>query len=140
MQREFEKVIKEHIQKTTATAAAAAGEAQSLLPGGMFDRTQRGGAKRKAGSRQEEEEEPDAIVHDLEEASSPVKNSVQTISHHVSLANGHLKNNNDQSRDRKEVTMANGFGPQANGHLPNGKMNFRNMLEEADNYPIHSYM
>lgn len=126
VQREFEKVIKEHIQK--AAAEAPPGKEGSLVPGKLFDRSQRRG--------KEAVEEQDAIVHDLEETSSPVKKSVQTISHHVSLANGHLK--------RKGVTMANGVGPaafqQQNGHVPNGRPNFRNMLEEADNYPIHSYM
>lgn len=93
----------------------------------------------------DEIEEQDAIVHDLEENSSPVKrSSVATISRNVSMGNGHVKRNN--------AVALNGYGPHAsatttthqqnqqNGHIPNGKPNFRNMLEEADNYPIHSYM
>lgn len=142
VQREFEKVIKEHIQKAEEAAAPGkeaepGGVARSLVPGNLFDRSERRGKQMES---KQAEEEQDAIVHDLEEtSSSPVKKSVQTISHHVSLANGHLK--------RKGVTMANGVGPaagvsqqQQNGHIPNGRPNFRNMLEEADNYPIHSYM
>lgn len=138
MQREFEKVIKEHIQKAATQGAAASsaanglGEAKSLVPGSLFDRSRRTGGGGGGANKKHLEEEEDAIVHDLEELASPSKRSVQTISHHVSLANGHLK--------KKGVTMANGVANQANGHIPNGKMNFKNVLEEAENYPIHSYM
>lgn len=139
VQREFEKVIKEYILKVAEQrmdTPSATGTGGGLVPANLFDPSQRLGGNanrfRKIPTK-EELEEQDAIVHDLEEHTSPVKRSVATISKHVSLANGHVKKN--------AVTL-NGYGPptQQNGHIPNGKPNFRNMLEEADNYPIHSYM
>lgn len=63
------------------------------------------------------------IVHDLEDVAPP--GVVPTISHHISLVNG---------------------GPRAdaikqNGHVvANGKPSFRNMLDDADNHPVDSYM
>lgn len=134
VQREFEKVVGENILKL-----AQGSSTQGVPTGSLYDR--RGGGPKTQLKRVEQElEEQDAIVHDLEQEEArvyPAKRSVATISQHVSLGNGHLK--------RNAVTL-NGFGPpgqqqqQMNGHIPNGKPNFRNMLEEADNYPIHSYM
>lgn len=66
----------------------------------------------------------DDMVQDLED----VPGVVPTISHHVSLINGHVKN----SASRSGKTGA-------NGHIANGRPTFRNMLDEADN-PIDSYM
>lgn len=66
----------------------------------------------------------DDMVQDLED----VPGVVPTISHHVSLVNGHVK----KSASRSGKTGA-------NGHIANGRPTFRNMLDEADN-PIDSYM
>lgn len=136
VQREFEKVIGESILKL-----AQGPSTQAVPTGSLYDRSRGGGPKTQLKRVEQELEEQDAIVHDLEQEEeqaarvNQAKRSVATISQHVSLGNGHLK--------RNAVTL-NGFGPpagqQMNGHIPNGKPNFRNMLEEADNYPIHSYM
>lgn len=126
-------MIAENIQKMVA-AVPTPGPSDTTPS--LYNRSQRSQAAAVRRVQQELEEQ-DAIVHDLEEISSPAKRNVATISHHVSgggLANGHLK---------KNAVRINGYGPrtqQANGHIPNGKPNFRNMLEEAENYPIHSYM
>lgn len=151
VQREFEKVIGENVQKVAPMTTVE-------MPGGqsLFDRGQR--RSRAGGVKEKEtvvEEAHDAIVHDLEEEEDAVevfknpmkqqthrKATMQTISHSVSLANGHLKGGGRGGGGNAAVTI-NGYGPgpnQMNGHVPNGKPNFRNMLEEADNYPIHSYM
>uniref|UniRef100_A0A182MEY9 Adenylate kinase isoenzyme 5 n=1 Tax=Anopheles culicifacies TaxID=139723 RepID=A0A182MEY9_9DIPT len=66
----------------------------------------------------------DAIVQDLD---TEMPGAVPTISHHVSLANGHLPGSGKA-------------GPTKNGYVPNGRPNFRNMLEEADSYPIDSHI
>lgn len=66
----------------------------------------------------------DDMVQDLED----VPGVVPTISHHVSLVNGHTKN----SASRSGKTGM-------NGHIANGRPTFRNMLDEAEN-PIDSYM
>lgn len=126
-------------------AAPSAGPAPGIAPKSLYDRqVGRREVKRAAP------EDQDAIVHDLEAeevqpADRTMRNvggevKVATISGAVGMANGHVKKSNS-------VTL-NGYGPlgkpspqrQQNGHIPNGKSNFRNMLEEADNYPIHSYM
>ncbi|XP_035909092.1 adenylate kinase isoenzyme 5 isoform X5 [Anopheles stephensi] len=64
----------------------------------------------------------DAIVQDLD---TEMPGAVPTISHHVSLANGHLPGSGKAAK---------------NGYVPNGRPNFRNMLEEADSYPIDSHI
>lgn len=138
VQREFEKVIKQNVQKvvqrvqTPGPSRPNEDDARNLVPGSLYARNQRAGGGGGGGGRQGRFEEDDAIVHDLE-ASPAKKPMVATISHRVGggggggggMANGHVRN---------------GYGPPQNGHIPNGKPNFRNMLEEADNYPIHSYM
>lgn len=65
----------------------------------------------------------DDMVQDMQD----VPGVVPTISHHVSLVNGHLKN----SASRSGKTGA-------NGHIANGRPTFRKMLDEEN--PIDAYM
>lgn len=81
-------------------------------------------------------QENDSIIEDLEEN---VPGVVPTISHHVSLTNGYLRNsemNNSginmkikQRQQQQQQTKQ----KQLNGNIPNGGFNFRQMLEE-DSY------
>jgi hypothetical protein len=62
------------------------------------------------------------LIEDLEDEMMP--GAIPTISNqvnnHVALANGHLgRNNNHTSQGR-------------NGHVPNGRPDFRSMLEDAE--------
>ncbi|XP_052851693.1 adenylate kinase isoenzyme 5 isoform X2 [Drosophila gunungcola] len=126
VQREFERLIRNHIQrllnKTDDTDDAAPLDNQMMR-----------------------NEQTDAILHDLE---TNVPGAVPTISHHVSMMNGHLKNRGSALGSGKHQ------GQMMNGHVPgrpgtgtgNGPVaqpatvDFRHMLEEAERYPVDSYM
>lgn len=134
VQREFEKVIGEKIQRVAKAMSTQGPSTKSVVAGNLYDRSQRQPhPQRDRRMERQEIEEQDAIVHDLEDGEEFRSKPVATVSQKVSLANGHVK--------RNAVTL-NGYGPptQMNGHIPNGKPTFRKMLEEADSYPIHSYM
>lgn len=71
---------------------------------------------------------------------------IPTISHHVSLTNGHLRPHaNNVISSANKVPPTNTIKPSTttlNGHIPNGKSrsSFRNMLDEAENFPIDSHI
>lgn len=84
-------------------------------------------------------DQTDAILHDLE---TNMPGAVPTISHHVSMMNGHVKN-----RD----SAVNIISPKINGQVPGRTgteplapliepVDFRYMLEEAERYAVDSYM
>ncbi|EDS28638.1 conserved hypothetical protein [Culex quinquefasciatus] len=121
VQREFERIVRDNIQKVLKQQESAGNRAtEAITPvriGNFKSAIQR---SRKSAAKSSSQQ--DAIVHDLD---ADVPGVVPTISHHVSLANGHLGGG--------------GAVPVAarNGHVPNGKLNFRNMLDEADHYDSH---
>lgn len=78
-----------------------------------------------ANSRVNPMQNREATLHDLED-DVPL-GTIPTISQHV--ANGHA------GKTIKSVQK-----PGQNGHIPNGRPNFRNMLEDAENYQIDSHM
>lgn len=84
-------------------------------------------------------QQTDAILQDLE---NNVPGAVPTISHHVSLMNGHIKNRNTSANQQlannnnKTTSYMNGDINQTTGQT----MDFRHMLEEAERYPVDSYM
>uniref|UniRef100_A0A1I8Q1Y0 Adenylate kinase isoenzyme 5 n=1 Tax=Stomoxys calcitrans TaxID=35570 RepID=A0A1I8Q1Y0_STOCA len=122
VQREFEKSIRNHIQNFTGAFANNIHQSQQT---GI------------AVSATRMDHQTDAILQDLE---NNVPGAVPTISHHVSLMNGHLKNRNlsgNQLANNTKVpsTYMNGNIGQTGQH-----MEFRHMLEEAERYPVDSYM
>ncbi|KPU74219.1 uncharacterized protein Dana_GF22148, isoform C [Drosophila ananassae] len=125
VQREFERLIRSHIQR--------------LLNQGEYT-----DAMEPLGNQMMRNEQTDAILHDLE---TNVPGAVPTISHHVSMMNGHLKNRSSAVGSGKQ--MMNGHVPgrpgtgAGNGNGPVGQsvpVDFRHMLEEAERYPVDSYM
>lgn len=83
-------------------------------------------------------DQTDAILHDLE---TNMPGAVPTISHHVSMINGHVKN-----RDAVDIIAS-----KINGHIPGRSgtgsiapllepVDYRHMLEEAEQYAVNSYM
>ncbi|KAH8293276.1 hypothetical protein KR018_006724, partial [Drosophila ironensis] len=118
VQREFERLIRTHIQRLLNTGD----DPDALQP--MDNHMMRN-------------EQTDAILHDLE---TNVPGAVPTISHHVSMMNGHLK-----GRDSGKQPA-----PMMNGHVPGRPgtragtgtqpVDFRHMLAEAERYPVDSYM
>ncbi|XP_062548204.1 uncharacterized protein LOC134213291 isoform X2 [Armigeres subalbatus] len=111
VQREFERIVRDNIQKVLSQPN------RGITPikiGTFKNAIQQG--------RKSAQKNADAIVHDLD---ADVPGVVPTISHHVSLANGHLGG----------ATAAGGGAK--NGFIPNGRPNFRNMLQEADNFDSH---
>lgn len=98
VQREFDRVIRTHIQ-------SADGKLTQQNTRNPID---------------ENRIQRDTIVHDLED----VPGVVPTISHHVSLANGHIGNKK----------------PLGNGNAVQGRQTLRNMLEEAESYNIDTHM
>lgn len=109
VQREFERIVRDNIQKVLN---------QDITPVkiGTFKNAI------QQGRNSTVQKNADAIVHDLD---ADVPGVVPTISHHVSLANGHLGG-----------AVAAG-GATRNGYIPNGRPNFRNMLQEADSFDTH---
>lgn len=113
MQREFEKFIRIHIQKlSNAPATNITNSVDANV-------------------------QTEAVVHDLEEN---MPGAVPTISHHVSLMNGHIKNHQSIAQ---QTSAGQKMGIQMNGVIGSDQQrnNFRNTLGEAERYPpIFSYM
>ncbi|XP_037913203.1 adenylate kinase isoenzyme 5 isoform X1 [Hermetia illucens] len=131
VQREFEKIIRSLIQQmTTYNNANEANPHQNYNPfnENALDNVQNG----------------DNILQDFEDN---VPGTVPTISHHVSLANGHLRNRSSAGAGPNHSSVYSAKKPannpnqnQQNGYIPNGGFNFRDVLQEAENNPIDSYM
>ncbi|XP_029405803.2 adenylate kinase isoenzyme 5 isoform X2 [Bactrocera dorsalis] len=117
VQREFEKIIRQHIQTIEQTG-----------PEGMNNK-----ADAAVMTNHVDHDQTDAILQDLE---NNVPGAVPTISHHVSLMNGHLKNRNNSAANNGGVVM-NGDARMAG---LTGGIDFRHMLQEAERYPVDSYM
>ena len=122
MQREFEKSIRNHIQKLTGTQAN-----NNII--------QRPTSKQPPPPM---EQQTDTIIQDLE---NNVPGAVPTISHHVSLMNGHIKNRNT-SANHQLANNNNKTTNYMNGDITGqtGQMDFRHMLQDAERYPVDSYM
>ncbi|XP_065720742.2 uncharacterized protein [Drosophila suzukii] len=122
VQREFERLIRNHIQR-------------------LLNKTDETDETATLGNQMMRNEQTDAILHDLE---TNVPGTVPTISHHVSMMNGHLKNRGSALGSGKH------HGQMMNGHVPGRPgtgpvaqpvpVDFRHMLEEAERYPVDSYM
>lgn len=113
MEKEFEKTIRKHTTELMDTTSSQLEHKRtdSKTHVSLYTSDQRNSTRRI-----------DDVVQDLED----VPGVVPTISHHVSLVNGHVK----KSASSKTAQ---------NGHIANGRSTFRNMLGEAEN-PIDSYM
>ncbi|XP_061390134.1 adenylate kinase isoenzyme 5 [Musca vetustissima] len=131
VQREFEKSIRNHIQNLTGATANNVGQ----MGGGGGGMPLAGGVA--AGGRMDQQ--TDAILQDLE---NNVPGAVPTISHHVSLMNGHLKNRNTSGHQLANNNNNKGPNSYMNGDIgqTGQTMDFRHMLEEAERYPVDSYM
>ncbi|XP_049282589.1 adenylate kinase isoenzyme 5 isoform X3 [Anopheles funestus] len=118
VQREFERIVRVNMERVLNSGLAQTDLDQNddipAVQIGTF----------KTVLQRAQRNSMDAIVQDLD---TEMPGAVPTISHHVSLANGHLPGSGK-------------VGPAKNGHVPNGRPNFRNMLEEADTYPIDSHI
>ncbi|XP_017033698.1 uncharacterized protein [Drosophila kikkawai] len=122
VQREFERLIRNHIQR-------------------LLNKGDNPDDSAPLGDQMMRNEQTDAILHDLE---TNVPGAVPTISHHVSMMNGHLKNRGSALGSGKHPTqMMNGHVPgrPATGNVAQPvPVDFRHMLEEAERYPVDSYM
>ncbi|XP_050077269.1 uncharacterized protein LOC126564310 [Anopheles maculipalpis] len=121
VQREFERIVRVNMERVLNSGLDQPDpEKNEDIPP-----VQIGTFKTVLQQRTQQHNSMDAIVQDLD---TEMPGAVPTISHHVSLANGHLPGSGKA-------------GPNAkNGYVPNGRPNFRNMLEEADSYPIDSHI
>ncbi|XP_055906163.1 adenylate kinase isoenzyme 5 isoform X2 [Eupeodes corollae] len=132
VQREFEKIIRNHIQKLTTNP----NQNMNDLNNRPHTTTMRNVS-----------DQTDAILNDLE---NNVPGAVPTISHHVSMMNGHLKSNNVNSNNINNMNHHQyggggvgsvGIGAKTGMNGNAGKpMDFRHMLEEAERHPVDSYM
>ncbi|KAM7352482.1 uncharacterized protein ACRADG_004978 isoform 2-T2 [Cochliomyia hominivorax] len=120
VQREFEKAIRNHIQNLTGTQVNHIQRPLSRQPPPMDQQT-------------------DAILQDLE---NNVPGAVPTISHHVSLMNGHIKNRSASGNHLANNNNNKNPTSHMNGDIGQigQTMDFRHMLEEAERYPVDSYM
>ncbi|KAJ6645882.1 Adenylate kinase isoenzyme 5 [Pseudolycoriella hygida] len=118
VEREFEKTIRKHTTYLVDTSSQLEHKrSDSKTHVSLYSSNDQRNSTRRI----------DDMVQDLD----LVPGVVPTISHQVSLVNGHLKN----SATRGGKTAL----PELNGHIANGRATFRNMLNEAEN-PIDSYM
>ncbi|XP_070071046.1 uncharacterized protein [Drosophila takahashii] len=123
VQREFERLIRNYIQR-------------------LLNKTDDTDDTATLGNQMMRNEQTDAILHDLE---TNVPGAVPTISHHVSMMNGHLKSRGSALGSGKHQGhgMMNGHVPGRPGTGPIAQpvpVDFRHMLEEAERYPVDSYM
>ncbi|XP_017469415.1 PREDICTED: adenylate kinase isoenzyme 5 [Rhagoletis zephyria] len=120
VQREFEKIIRHHIQNIQQNGIRLAG---NMIDAGMM-------------TNHVNQNQTNAILQDLE---NNVPGAVPTISKHVSLMNGHLKQRNNSG-----TINLNNNHQAMNGDVRiagmTGGIDFRHMLEEAERYPVDSYM
>lgn len=120
MQKEFERVVNMQIESLTEHLPSK----PNVLT--VHERSSASNRKPEGNTQNHHNHQNnvhDAIVHDLE---NEVPGTISTISHHISLANGHL-------------------GPNAtktamNGHIPNGRPSLKNMLEDADSFTMDSHI
>uniref|UniRef100_A0AAG5CW23 Adenylate kinase active site lid domain-containing protein n=1 Tax=Anopheles atroparvus TaxID=41427 RepID=A0AAG5CW23_ANOAO len=124
VQREFERIVRVNMERVLNSGHATDLSQEDTAEARDVPAVQIGNFR--SVLQRSQPSSMDAIVQDLETESVP--GAVPTISHHVSLANGHLPGSGKVG------------GPTKNGFVPNGRPNFRNMLEEADNYPIDSHI
>ncbi|XP_052867793.1 adenylate kinase isoenzyme 5 [Anopheles cruzii] len=119
VQREFERIVRVNMERVLNSGATVDPAKDSDVPAVQI------GTFRTVLQRASQRNSADEIVQDLE---PDMPGAVPTISHHVSLVNGHLPGNGKIGSGAK------------NGFVPNGRPNFRNMLEEADSYQIDSHI
>lgn len=118
VQREFERIVRQNAQTVTdRQALAQLGAIQHI---GKLYTSERRQPGRSAG---------DLTVHDLEDVPPP--GVVPTISHHISLVNGGVgtKAGAAGAAAATTTTLSNGVRPS-----------FRNMLDEANDAHVDSYM
>ncbi|XP_037959021.1 adenylate kinase isoenzyme 5 [Teleopsis dalmanni] len=134
VQREFERIIRGHIQiyQHVGTKANMPNQGINTYQSGLVNNSIRGGQNHTNA------EQTETILQDLE---NNVPGAVPTISHHVSLMNGHLRNssatnNFNNKKSNSHATTMNGDVRARTGQA----MDFRHMLEEAERYPVDSYM
>ncbi len=120
VEKEFEKTIRKHTSELTTTKTSSSQLKHNRTDSKTQPHVSVYGNDQRISTRR-----IDDVVQDLED----VPGVVPTISHHVSLINGHVKNSSASKSGKTGV----------NGHIANGRPTFRNMLDEADN-PIDSYM
>lgn len=120
VQQEFVKVIQNKVQTLLDQRSDAALSAIQNI-GKLYT-----SERRTASTRQQ------ISVHDLEDVSPP--GVVPTISHHMSLMNGHIGGTKTNPAVNP-TTKLNGGQPL----MANGRPSFRNMLNDTED-PIDSYM
>lgn len=94
--------------------------------GSLFNSSSAKFSNSRKHQNQNQNQTREATLHDLED-DVPL-GTIPTISQHV--ANGYA------GKTIKSVPQK----PGQNGNIPNGRPNFRNMLEDAENYQIDSHM
>lgn len=116
VQREFERVIRQHIENLGGNEVQMNGIVHGNTNfGPLFNRNDSGVRQNKASTRSAE------FVEDLEDTIPGVIPTISNqVSNHVALSNGQLGKH----------TQARAAGK--NGHVPNGRSDFRSMLEDAE--------
>ncbi|KAL7042467.1 hypothetical protein ACKWTF_001148 [Chironomus riparius] len=125
VQREFERVIKQYIDKLSGKALQMNGDAQPKIISGLYNRNSQTDPQRMGKQRMNEMN--DGNLHDS------MPGVIPTISNHVTnyvnnnhqngyVANGHLGGNKNYTHPRTNT----------NGYIPNGRPNLRSMLQDAE--------
>lgn len=109
--------MRQHIENLSGNEVRMNGHAQEPANfGTLFNRNNSGPTQNKLRSNSEE------FVEDLEDSLPGVIPTISNqVSNHVGLTNGTLAGKHIQNRTAAK-----------NGHVPNGRPNFRSMLEDAE--------
>lgn len=123
MQREFEKSIRHYAMRLSGSSIL--GNTQTITGSLM-------GATNQSRS--------DAVLTDLE--GSTVQGVVPTISHHISLMNGQLKNQALSQMNVQHRGTNTKPARHMNGDINAGynRSNFRQILQDTDRHAVDSYM
>lgn len=126
VQREFERVVKQYIDKLSGDNGKAQmnGDAHPKIISGLYNRNISTDPPKSFRQNHHNNDTMPGVI--------PTSHSyIPTISNHVSkqssLANGHLGQNN-----RNNQKYANAPRTTTNGYIPNGRPNLRAMLQDAE--------
>lgn len=119
MQKEFERVVRQHIENLGGNTIRMNGNAHiENNIGSLFERSSSGINQNNKNLRTTE------FVEDLEDSMPGVIPTISNqVSNHVALVNGHVGNGNVKKHAQPRA---------ANGNVGNGRVNLRSMLEDAE--------
>lgn len=134
VQQEFVKVIQKNVETLLGQRSDAALSAIENI-GKLYTSDRRRAASTRQSGNAANQATHQISVQDIEEIDVSPPGVVPTISHHMSLMNGHIGGGSKPDAVANATSKLNG-GQRL---VANGRPSFRNMLNDAED-PIDSYM